>query len=627
MKNEEAMDNDNDDNDYDNMNGDPDDDGVAETPADDDDGDDNNGDEEDDILDEIDIEYEKLQQASVIRKENICATCEMSGNLIDCQGSCLESFHLDCIGLMREPKDGFKCEQCTTGLHACFACKKPSNTENMARKCSLATCGRYYHDECAKTFDIVRNNNKDNKFQFTCPLHACLTCLIESRQYAMPVVQSITSPTHDQESSSSNNSQRHVPLACSAATLHASKGRFMRCVRCPTAYHAGDYCIAAGSIVLAGCNIVCPNHFQAVKGLSQHNRANVSWCFVCCKTVDLLGCDSCPAAYHYACLDNPPALDPNKPWVCEDCERNKRPVYGEILWVKVGVYRWWPAQICHPRNLPKNVRDRSHGVGEFPVRFFGTNDYFWVTRNRCFAFAEDDECTKTSSKQKGLAVAFQKGVYHAQIAFKHVQKLRLERFNKLSGRDTLKCAKSNFQIIKTNKPVGNVQIHRVALSDLPSCDCDPKEQNPCGTEDCLNRILKYECHPSVCPAGERCQNQRFVKRLYPRQEPRQTSTRGWGLYASSDIKKGEFVNEYVGELIDDEECKRRLELSYQNEISNFYFLTIDKDRLVLLEVILERPDAQIHVMVIELQKLDHLQTFVPGIWVVNQKSPKPIFLP
>lgn len=48
-----------------------------------------------------------------------------------------------------------------------------------------------------------------------------------------------------------------------------------------------------------------------------------------------------------------------------------------------------------------------------------------------------------------------------------------------------------------------------------------------------------------------------------------------------DIKKGDFVNEYVGELITDEECKRRLEVAYEMDICNFYFLTIDKDRFVL----------------------------------------------
>jgi histone-lysine N-methyltransferase NSD2 len=55
-------------------------------------------------------------------------------------------------------------------------------------------------------------------------------------------------------------------------------------------------------------------------------------------------------------------------------------------------------------------------------------------------------------------------------------------------------------------------------------------------------------------------------------------SRGWGLKAIEDIKKGDFVNEYVGELIDEEECKRRLDSAHENDCRNFYFLTIDKDR-------------------------------------------------
>ena len=85
-------------------------------------------------------------------------------------------------------------------------------------------------------------------------------------------------------------------------------------------------------------------------------------------------------------------------------------------------------------------------------------------------------------------------------------------------------------------------------------------------------------HPSLCLAGERCQNQRFVKRQYPNQKPFDTITRGIGLKTMVDIKKGDFVNEYVGEIIDEEECKRRLESAHETDCRNFYFLTIDKDR-------------------------------------------------
>ena len=303
---------------------------------------------------------------------------------------------------------------------------------------------------------------------------------------------------------------------------------------------------------------------------------NVTWCFVCCKGGDLLGCDCCPAAYHYDCLENQPSVSSS--WSCDDCVKGKRILHGEIVWAKIGNYRWWPAQVCHPKNLPNNIRNKTHQVGEFPVRFFGTNDYFWVTRRRCFSFAEGDECSKNRGNQKGLDLSFERGVLCAKVTFKHIQKLMIEKKVNMSARDTMRNAKANFQFIKTSKPVGNVIVHKLPLSELPICDCDPKSQNPCGTDDCVNRILKYECHPAVCPAGERCNNQRFVKRQYPRQEPLYTGPRGWGLRATIDIKKGEFVNEYVGELIDEEECKRRLEEAHENDIKNFYFLTIDKDR-------------------------------------------------
>lgn len=40
--------------------------------------------------------------------------------------------------------------------------------------------------------------------------------------------------------------------------------------------------------------------------------------------------------------------------------------------------------------------------------------------------------------------------------------------------------------------------------------------------------------------------------------------------------QGEFVNEYVGELIDEEECRARIRYAQEHDITNFYMLTLDK---------------------------------------------------
>ena len=42
--------------------------------------------------------------------------------------------------------------------------------------------------------------------------------------------------------------------------------------------------------------------------------------------------------------------------------------------------------------------------------------------------------------------------------------------------------------------------------------------------------------------------------------------------------QGQFVNEYVGDLVDEEECKRRIIQAHTDNISNFYMLTLDKNR-------------------------------------------------
>lgn len=51
----------------------------------------------------------------------------------------------------------------------------------------------------------------------------------------------------------------------------------------------------------------------------------------------LLCCESCPAAFHRECLK---IEMPEGSWFCNDCRAGKKPHYKEVVWVKVGRYRW-----------------------------------------------------------------------------------------------------------------------------------------------------------------------------------------------------------------------------------------------------------------------------------------------
>uniref|UniRef100_A0AAR2IMB8 Nuclear receptor binding SET domain protein 1b n=1 Tax=Pygocentrus nattereri TaxID=42514 RepID=A0AAR2IMB8_PYGNA len=351
--------------------------------------------------------------------------------------------------------------------------------------------------------------------------------------------------------------------------------RLTRCVRCPIAYHATDYCIPAGSVILANNSILCPNHFVPRKGCRNHEHVNVSWCFVCSEGGSLLCCESCPAAFHRECLN---IEMPEGSWFCNDCRAGRKPHYKEVVWVKVGRYRWWPAEVSHPKNIPENILRMRHDVGEFPVLFFGSNDYLWTYQARVFPYMEGDANSK-EKMGKGVDSIYKKALEEAAVRFKELQAEKELRQLQEDRRNDKKPPP--YKHIKVNRPIGKVQIITADLSEIPRCNCKATDENPCGMDsECINRMLLYECHPQVCPAGEQCQNQRFMKREYSQVEIFRTLSRGWGLRCCHDIKKGDFVSEYVGEVIDEEECRARIRHAQENDIGNFYMLTLDKDRII-----------------------------------------------
>ncbi|NWY47888.1 NSD1 protein, partial [Sylvia atricapilla] len=269
---------------------------------------------------------------------------------------------------------------------------------------------------------------------------------------------------------------------------------------------------------------------------------------------------------------------PEGSWYCNDCKAGKKPHYKEVVWVKVGRYRWWPAEICHPRTIPVNIQKMKHDIGEFPVLFFGSKDYLWTHQARVFPYMEGDVSSK-DKMGKGVDGIYKKALQEAAVRFEELKAQKELRQLQEDKKNDKKPPP--YKHIKVNRPVGKVQIFTADLSEIPRCNCKPTDENPCGLDsECINRMLLYECHPLVCPAGERCQNQCFSKRQYPEVQIFRTLARGWGLQAKTDIRKGEFVNEYVGELIDEEECRARIRYAQEHDITNFYMLTLDKDRII-----------------------------------------------
>ncbi|KAF7200616.1 histone-lysine N-methyltransferase NSD3 isoform X3 [Nothobranchius furzeri] len=481
------------------------------------------------------------QDSSAGKRDTVCQICEVYGEgLLVCEGDCSRQFHQECLGLSSPPEGRFVCSECRNGSHPCFSCKEAGKE---VTRCSVAGCGCYYHEECVQKLPGATSSSGGG---FSCPQHSCSTCCLE------------------------RDVQR------------ASKGRLIRCIRCPLAYHPGDGCLAAGSVILTHHIMICSNHGSAKKNGLLSSPVNVGWCFLCARATKknvgkggkLLCCDSCPASFHPECLE---MEMPEGAWSCSDCRAGKKPHYKQIVWVKLGNYRWWPAEICNPRLVPSNIQSLRHDVGDFPVFFFGSHDYYWINQGRVFPYVENDKNFVTG--QININKTFKKALEEAARRFQELKAQRESREALEQERNSRKPPP--YKLIKANKPVGKVQMHVADLSEIQRCNCKPTDEHPCSHDSqCLNRMLQYECHPQVCPAGDRCENQCFSKRLYAETEVVKTDGCGWGLRTNQDLHKGDFVTEYVGEVIDAEECQQRIKHAHEKHVTNFYMLTLTKDRVI-----------------------------------------------
>ncbi|KAK1415043.1 hypothetical protein QVD17_30812 [Tagetes erecta] len=113
--------------------------------------------------------------------------------------------------------------------------------------------------------------------------------------------------------------------------------------------------------------------------------------------------------------------------------------------------------------------------------------------------------------------------------------------------------------------------------DIVVCECklDPdKTELACG-ERCLNVLTNTECTPGYCPCGSYCQNQRFQKSEYAKTKLFKTEGRGWGLLADENIKAGQFIIEYCGEVISSEEAKLRSQTYEAQGLRDAYIISLN----------------------------------------------------
>ncbi|KAH7431610.1 hypothetical protein KP509_08G056800 [Ceratopteris richardii] len=154
----------------------------------------------------------------------------------------------------------------------------------------------------------------------------------------------------------------------------------------------------------------------------------------------------------------------------------------------------------------------------------------------------------------------------------------------------LPCAYQEFVRDMKLKPQSFVQIRRnIYLIKKPKRrPQDEYMQCACGSagglnstceKDCICSMLQYSCSAS-CACGSSCKNLPFQKRLGKKLKLVKTERCGWGLQAAELIKAGDFLIEYVGEVIDDKTCEERLWGMKARGESNFYMCEINRETVI-----------------------------------------------
>ncbi|KAJ1926232.1 hypothetical protein IWQ60_003982 [Tieghemiomyces parasiticus] len=146
-------------------------------------------------------------------------------------------------------------------------------------------------------------------------------------------------------------------------------------------------------------------------------------------------------------------------------------------------------------------------------------------------------------------------------------------------------AHQTFEPIEDNIYVGNATARATAEEAL-GCQCSLDSKNndvsyACGeNSDCINRILYIECKRNSCPVANFCQNRRFQKKAYADVKLVKTRLKGFGLAAAADLPRGQFVREYIGEVVSKSQFMKRTQVYEQENIEHHYFMSIRNDEVI-----------------------------------------------
>jgi len=443
--------------------------------------------------------------------------------LMICDGSCKRAFHNHCCGInanAAESEDLWVCSDCMNKKHRCALCQEYGTDDEDVFLCDKKGCGMFFHESCLRMQNIdVRLVAIDN---------------------ASAEQKEIT-PTNDDES----DAKTRPVFICPAHS----------CWTCTE-----DYIPEDGE--------------ENGKGKSTKNRgkrrkqANSKGNFLSKKDGLLFRCLECPTAYHASCI--PPSCRFHElALLCHDhSSSHKLPELDMATSMQCRV----EAEIDKKyekmlSTVTKGKKSRANDLNDDSVNPFfpGLRGDGITAEERKLLDELDAQMTSASEAycvtlHFCLPCDFKEEVYAKPPHYKHIQSLRYHPSKK-----------------PKRKPATG-----------ESCECHKSGARICD-DNCLNRMIMLECVGDKdkgngeknsywnCDAGPNCGNRQIGQRTFSKCKPKREQGKGWGLVSINGIKKGELVQEYMGEVIDEATKEKRLvEWSKEHPSDpNFYIMQLE----------------------------------------------------
>jgi len=436
--------------------------------------------------------------------DEVCACCELVGDeFLCCNSGCLRSFHVDCLPSSHPPpkqsQSRWRCADCTRGRFRCFVCKEWAARADLRacahRASGKASCGKLYHN-------------------------ACLMASLERFQHARPAARrgddvGAASPSAPSRGDSSSSE-------------HEAGG-------------STDTC--RGLAECGGAAVLCARH----------------WCVICKETESsgygkaMQRCIRCCTASHVHCAQSAPGGAPapflisQSTILCQRCFNLAPKGLNAPGWGKPAGRR--PSSVAavsgHASVAPSINRTARPGANATTPAVVSHT-----------AAATTERAVAPGQTNRALSRGWVTAAGLPPAGSWVEMELPIDILAELRAQAIVPSVPTGFGPKPYTVLRRSIYVHagpreQLPLSDVTPCLCSV-EDGGCDS-GCLNRSEQQECNPATCPCGQLCANRQLSTQAEGGVPPVQvflTENKGWGVKATREIQAGEFVIEYVGEVID-----------------------------------------------------------------------------